>query len=117
MIQNTPATHEILRQLWKVRDDLLLPYVETPLTRPAFFQVRLRFFAAVKARFPNSDFDGWLKLEVVREQPAVIDVKLQHERMMEARDDVPDWVYFVLWTFNPGWAPTPKKENNEIRDK
>jgi hypothetical protein len=108
MVKNSQETQAVLSFLALERDKILA-LVGTPLSRPVFNQFRLRFFSAVKAKFPGEDFEDWLRLEV---DPTMtrIDVKLNHERMVPALEEVPNWVYFVFWTFNPNFAPT-KKEN------
>ena len=37
-----------------------------------------------------------------------ISIKLQHERMADNPDDVPDWVWAMFWSMNPNFKPTWK---------
>jgi hypothetical protein len=104
MIANSPETQEVLSYLVREKDNIMAS-IGTPISNPAFSQFKFRFFSVVKSQFPGEDFVDWLTL-VVDPSMQHIDVKLNHHRMVEDLAAVPDWVYFVLWTFNPNYAPT-----------
>jgi hypothetical protein len=110
-MRNSIQVQETLAFLKLELDKILVPYMDTTFSRPVMHQIKSRFFTVVKNRFPGEDFENWLRLEA-NQTMTRIDVKLNHDRMLEMRSEVPDWVYFVFWTFNPNFAPT-KKENFE----
>jgi len=109
MITSCPETHARVARLIAKKESILAMFHGAPLSRPVFQQFKMRFFSTLKLEFPGADFDGWLTLVEDAETADHIQVKLNHERMYEARGDTPDWVYFVLWTFIPGWAPSVPK--------
>ena len=50
-----------------------------------------------------TEFRRWVKFAVEQDRVAL---KVNHELMMQSGFDVPEWVYALLWAFNPKFAPT-----------
>jgi hypothetical protein len=110
MITKTPEVQKMLADVSSSVTKACAGYVGDA---PQLLRIKHIIFSELKRLFPDVpplEFHGWLEIITEKDRPDIIAVKLNHQRMMEEADYVPDWVYALYWAFNPKHAPTFNKE-------
>jgi hypothetical protein len=87
------------------------PYVAEcrVITDPEMMRIRHIVFSWLRSRFPQTpvdEFRQWITLENNPRAPGKLEARLNHQKMVEDLDSVPDWVYALYWAFNPNFKPT-----------
>ena len=115
-----PASEKLVVSIREQVGKLLQGYFGRMVSTPMLFQLRhaiIRTIISVTGQpLSESDFNKWVSIVVDKEDPSHLIIQLHHERMVDYRDDVPDWVWALSWVFNPGFAPHFKCSENQINN-
>ena len=108
MLKADARTKQIFDKLQPQVDAALKPYAgrnlgNMPVQHMISGPLRKLAVEVNGADIPETEFRRWVKFEP--HPDTGIEIKVNHTLMADSGRDTPEWVYALLWSFNPNFKP------------